>query len=153
MRLQSSRFRFRRVVDKVFGILASRFKVLLGTMKQRPKVVRDIVLACVAQHAEGTPRWTVRAPTPADDIAALQNEQVVYAPDENYRNPLREAKHQQDLDALAGQEDRILDVTKNYPGDRRSWHLSALFKTTQILQEHLFRLVLTNFQHISNKIS
>ena len=37
-----------------------------------------------------------REPTPADDIAALQNEQVVYVPDEIYRNLLREAKHQQD---------------------------------------------------------
>ena len=56
-----------------------------------------------------------RAPTQADDIAALQNEQVVYVPDGNYRNASRESKHQRDLlkdyfnhlGALAGQEDRI----------------------------------------------
>ena len=56
-----------------------------------------------------------RAPTPAKDVAAQQDEQAVYAPNENYRNPSREAKHQRELvkdyfnhvGALAGQEDRI----------------------------------------------
>ena len=32
-----------KVVENVFEILASRFRVVLGTMEQRPKVVRDIV--------------------------------------------------------------------------------------------------------------
>ena len=56
-----------------------------------------------------------RALTPANDVAALQNEQVVYVPYGNYRNPSRETKHQQNLlkdyfnnvGTLAGQEDRI----------------------------------------------
>ena len=56
-----------------------------------------------------------RAPTPANDVATLQHEQVVYVQDDNYRNHFREAKHQQDLlkynlihfGAMAGQEDRI----------------------------------------------
>ena len=39
----------------------------------------------------------VRAPTPANDVDALQNEQVVYVPNDNYRNPTRETKHQQEL--------------------------------------------------------
>ena len=38
------------VVEKTFGILVNRLKVVLGTMKQRPKVVRDIVLTCVVLH-------------------------------------------------------------------------------------------------------
>ena len=56
-----------------------------------------------------------RAPTKGNDVAAQQNEQAVYMPNENYRNPLKEAKHQRELlkdyfnhmGALAGQEDRI----------------------------------------------
>ena len=35
-----------------------------------------------------------RVPTPGNDVAAQQNEQAVYVPYENYRNPSREAKHQ-----------------------------------------------------------
>ena len=77
------------------GILASRFTILLGTM-ERPKVVRDIVLRCVVLQnlLKTQERATERA---ADDIAAVQNEQVVYVPDDNYRNPSSEAKNQQDL--------------------------------------------------------
>ena len=50
----------------------------------------------VAQHAEDTPEWS-RWGTPSDDIAALQNVQVMYVSDDNHRNPSREAKDQQDL--------------------------------------------------------
>ena len=57
-------------MENAFGILASRFKILLGTMEQRPKVVRYIVLTCVVQHTEDTPRGQERAPNPADNIAA-----------------------------------------------------------------------------------
>ena len=65
----------------------------------------------VAQHVEDTP-------TPANDIAALQNEQVVYGPEDNYRNLSRDSKHQRGLlkdyfnhlGVLAGQEGRIFKV-------------------------------------------
>ena len=83
-------------MEKGFGILASRFRVLLGTMEQRPKVVGDIVLTCVVLHTmlRTYQGGADRAPTQADDIAAIQNEQLVYMPEENYRYPSREAKHQ-----------------------------------------------------------
>ena len=86
-----------RVVDYAFGILVSR--VLLGTMEQRPKVVRDIVLTCVVLHnmLRTQQKGADRASTPTIDIAALQNEQMEYVPDDNYRNPSRETKYQQDL--------------------------------------------------------
>ena len=56
-----------------------------------------------------------REPTPANDVAALQNEQVVYVRNQNYINPLKETKHQRELlkdyfnyeGAWARQEDRI----------------------------------------------
>ena len=59
----------------------------------------NIGFTCVVLHnILKTPKGGVdRLPTPAKDVAALQNEQVVYVPDDNYRNPLREAKHQKKI--------------------------------------------------------
>ena len=71
------------MVENAFGILVGRFRVLLGTMQQRPKVVRDIVFTCVMlhnmlrSHQDGTGRALISA----NDVAALRNEQVVYVPD------------------------------------------------------------------------
>ena len=56
-----------------------------------------------------------RPPTPADNIQPPQTDQGEQTHCENFRNPLREAKHQQDLlkdnfnhlGALAGQEERV----------------------------------------------
>ena len=86
-------------------------------MEQRPKVVRDIFLICVLLHniLRTHQGGLEKAPIPVDDIVAIANEPVVYAPDENYRNPPRKAEHQVDLlkdyfnhiGSLAEQEDRI----------------------------------------------
>ena len=107
-----------------FGILVSRFRILLGTMGQRLKLSGTLLLhvwwcttrtAQTAQQAKDTPRQSRQGTHPTNDVAALQNEQVVFVPDDNYGNPSRKAKHQRelpkdyfnDMEALAGQEDRI----------------------------------------------
>ena len=107
-------FRGRRVVEKSFGIL---IRVLLTTMGQRPKVVRDIVLTCVMLHnmLRSHQGGADRPPTPADDIQPPQGDPGEQRHHENLRNPSREAKHQRDLlkdyfnhvGAPAGQEDRV----------------------------------------------
>ena len=42
--------RGRIVIENSFCILVRKFRVLLTTMEQQPKVVRDIVLTCVVLH-------------------------------------------------------------------------------------------------------
>ena len=59
--------------EDMFGTLVSRFKVLLGTIETRPKVVRDSVFTCMMLH---NMLWTHqgsadRALTSANDVAAL----------------------------------------------------------------------------------
>ena len=83
-----------RVVENVLGNISSKFEVLMGVMEQRPMVVRDIVVTCVVLYnmLRTYQGRADRAPTPANDVAAVQNEQVVYVPDANYWHPLRKNK-------------------------------------------------------------
>ena len=37
-------------MENAFGIVVRRFRVLLGTLEQRPKGVRNIVFTCVVLH-------------------------------------------------------------------------------------------------------
>ena len=91
--------RGRRVVEngvrRMWRILESGFRVLLGTMEQRPNVVRDIVVTCVVLHnmLRTHKGRVVRVPTTADDIAAIANELAVYLPVENHKNSSMEVKH------------------------------------------------------------
>ena len=62
------------------------------------KVVGDIAFTCVVLHKmlRTHQGGAHRSPTPGNDVVAQQNEQVVYVPNENDRNPSREAKHQRE---------------------------------------------------------
>ena len=73
--------------------------MLLTTTEQRPKVVRDIVLTCVVLHnmLRSHHRGADKPPTPADDIQPSLADQAEQGQNENFRNPLRKAKHQQHL--------------------------------------------------------
>ena len=64
------------MVENAFGISVSRFRVVLGTMKQRPRVVRDM---CEVAHMPRTHHGRApRAPNPGNDVGAQQNEQAEY---------------------------------------------------------------------------
>ena len=59
----------------------------------------DIVFICVVLHnlLRTHQGWADRVPTIGNDVAAHKNKQEVFVSNGNYRNPLREAKHQTEL--------------------------------------------------------
>ena len=84
------------MVENAFGMLMGRFRVMLTTMEQRPKVVGDIVLTCVVLHnmLRSHQGGAQRPPTPADNIQQPQADKAEQGQNENFRNPPRKAKHQ-----------------------------------------------------------
>ena len=88
----------RRIIENAFGILVSHFRLLLDTMEQWPRAVRYIVFAYVVLYNMmthlGRADWE---PILGNDVAGQQNEPTVYVPNDKYRDPLREAKHQREL--------------------------------------------------------
>ena len=73
-----------------------------GHQVQSPKVVRDIVFTFLVVHnmLRKHQGGANRAPTIGNDVAALQNEEVVHMPENNYGNPSREGKHQRPTKGL-----------------------------------------------------
>ena len=62
------------MLENMFGISVSRFRILLTTIKQRPKVVRHIIFTCVVSynmlrtHQGGADRASI----PGNDVSTLQ---------------------------------------------------------------------------------
>jgi len=66
--------RARRVVENAFGVLANRFRCLLTTMPQKPKIVEAIVLACCCLHN----LMRIRYPA-AQNVMMDQEDRVTHA--------------------------------------------------------------------------
>ena len=69
--------RGRMVVRNAFGIQLERFRVMLTTMEQRPKVARDIVITSVVLHnmLRSHQGGAYRPPTPAYEIQPPEADQ------------------------------------------------------------------------------
>ena len=111
--------RGRRVVENVFGILVSRFRVMLTTIELPPATVREVVLTCVVLHNILRSQYQSQhgGQEPGDDDAVPGDCRLIGGaagggPD---RNPAREAKRQRDYlqdyfnneGAVAWQDGRI----------------------------------------------
>ena len=136
--------RARRVVENSFG----RFRMLLTTIEQRPKVVRDIVVTCVVLHN------MLRSHRGKKTGHQLQ--QTTY----NYHRMTRGSRDR--MRTLKIHRGRP-NINKTYwkttsvalghwlgrraefkkTEERSCCHLSVLFRITQIIQELLLRKVLT----------
>ena len=73
------------MVENTFGILLRPFRVLLGTVEKRPRVVRDIVFMYVVLHnmLRTHQGGADRTLTPENDAVTKRNGQVGCVPNEN----------------------------------------------------------------------
>lgn len=87
--------RARRTAENAFGILGNRFGCLLTTLRQRPKTVESIVLACICLH--NLMRLSLRYP-------ALQNAVVDQEDDQHEVVPggWRNGVNMQDMNSIVG---------------------------------------------------
>ena len=106
------------MVENAFGIMASRFRVLLTAKEQPPETVREIVLTCVVLHNILRSQYNSQhgSQKPEDDEVLGDSQLVGGDGDGGHdRNPVKKAKCQRNYlrdyfnneGAVTWQDDRI----------------------------------------------